>query len=584
MNIQLDVASHKYKGEQILIYTNNSPDTIDRVFYHLYFNAFQPGSMMDVRSRSMPDPDPRLRGKIPKLADDEIGFIDVQSLKQDGVDIKYETAGTILEVELASWLLPGDHTALEMEFDAQVPLQTRRSGRDNVEGIAYSMSQWYPKLCEYDHQGWHANPYIGKEFYGVWGNFEVQIELDKSYIIGATGVLQNADEIGYGYSTVPVDHGDRSTLTWHFKAHNVHDFVWAADPEYTHTQKVMEDGTVLHFFYQENERTTDNWQALPAIMSKAWEPINERYGQYPYPVFSFIQGGDSGMEYPMATLITGERSIGSLVGVCIHELMHAWYQSLLSTNESLYAWMDEGFTTFAQIDIKNWLREKQLIPGAYEDNPYLTEYNGYRNIALSSFEEPLSTHADHFVTNTAYGVGSYTKGCVFLKQLEYVIGKEFFDQALLNYYYTWRFKHPDVNDFLRVFEKISGMELDWYKEYFVNTTHLIDYAVTDVKESPGGSRIVFLRNQVMPMPIDVEVRYLDGSKSFHTIPLQIMRGAKTMEGEISYHIEADWPWTNPVYHLDLDRDIGEVRSVIIDPTDRLADVDPSNDRIDLPAN
>ena len=178
-----------------------------------------------------------------------------------------------------------------------------------------------------------------------------------------------------------------------------------------------------------------------------------------------IQGGDGGMEYPMATLITGERSLGSLVGVSVHELMHSWYQMALGTNESLYAWMDEGFTSWASDEVMNHLRGQGLIPGRALDDPHASDYQGYVNFAKSGFEEPLITHADHFVTNTAYGIAAYVKGAVFLAQLEYVIGKEAFRKGMLRYYNTWKFKHPNANDFIRVMEKQSGLELDWYREY-----------------------------------------------------------------------------------------------------------------------
>src|SRR5690606_33634219 len=144
------------------------------VFYHLYFNAFQPGSMMDVRSRSLPDPDKRVSDRIFHLKNDEIGYQKVKSLNMNGKPLNFETNETILEVSLIEPILPHGSAVFDMEFEGQVPLQIRRSGRDNDEGVQYSMAQWYPKMCEYDYQGWHANPYVGREFYGIWGDFDVK--------------------------------------------------------------------------------------------------------------------------------------------------------------------------------------------------------------------------------------------------------------------------------------------------------------------------------------------------------------------------------------------------------------------------
>ena len=580
MDIDFDVKKHQYEGKQTLTYFNNSPDTLGRVFYHLYFNAFQPNSMMDVRSRTIPDPDPRVSNRIELLGEDEIGYHKVNSLTQNGKKLQYEVVGTILEVDLVEPILPGSSTVFVMDFEAQVPLQIRRSGRDNAEGISYSMAQWYPKMAEYDYQGWHANPYIGREFYGIWGDFEVNITIDKDYIIGGTGYLQNPGEIGYGYNGGrPVKKKGRK-LTWKFKAPNVHDFVWAADPDYTHDVLARKNGNTLHFFYQKNENTEETWAQLPEIMDRAFDFINENYGQYPYRQYSFIQGGDGGMEYPMATLITGERSLSSLVGVSVHELMHSWYQMVLGTNESLYAWMDEGFTSWASAEIMNHLREEGLIPGQPSPDPHLNSYGGYVNFAKSGTDEPLSTHSDHYVTNSGYGVSAYVKGHIFLSQLEYVIGEEDFRSGMLRYYNTWKFKHPNANDFIRIMERESGLELDWFKEYYVNTTYIPDYAVGEIKASENGGTTVMLEKLgVTPMPLDVKVVYTDGKEAYFNIPLRIMRGHKPLmvEGQKATLLP-DWPWTHPEYKFELPVGPESIKEVIIDPSGRMLDGNRNNNK------
>src|SRR6056297_2516664 len=170
MDINVDAENHRFTGSQKLTYQNNSPDTLKRVFYHLYFNAFQPKSMMDVRSRTIQDPDRRVRDRIYQLPEDEIGYHKINSLTQDGKAVEYKVDGTILEVTLNKPILPGKKTVFQMEFNSQVPRQIRRSGWANAEGVEFSMSQWYPKMSEYDDDGWHPNPYIGREFYGVWGD------------------------------------------------------------------------------------------------------------------------------------------------------------------------------------------------------------------------------------------------------------------------------------------------------------------------------------------------------------------------------------------------------------------------------
>lgn len=577
MDIDFDVSTHRFEGKQELTYTNNSPDTLFKVFYHLYFNAFQPGSAMDVRSRNILDPDSRVADRIFNLKPDEIGYHKINSLRQNGKPVDYAVEGTILEVDLQTPILPGQSAVFNMEFSSQVPVQIRRSGRDNAEGIDYSMAQWYPKMCNYDYQGWHANPYIAREFYGIWGDFDVRITIDKNYIIGGTGYLQNRDEIGHGYESegVKVKHKGK-TLTWHFTAPNVHDFMWAADPDYTHTVYTRKDGIELHCFYQPGEKT-GAWEQLPAIMDRALDYIQQRYGPYPYKQYSFVQGGDGGMEYPMSTLITGNRPLPSLVGVSIHELMHTWYQMILGSNESLYAWMDEGFTDYTESEVANYLRKEKILPGAPAADPHAGQYAGYVNFAKSGYEEPLITHADHFQTNAAYAVGSYTKGALFLHQLNYIVGRTAFDKGMLRYYYDWRFKHPNANDFIRVMEKVSGLELDWYREYWVNTTYNIDYLVKSVNEVVGHTQVTLQNAGRMPMPLDVVVTFTDGRKETYNIALDIMRGNKPSESaEVKYTVLPDWPWVNPDYTFTIEAPKDKIASIVIDPSGRMVDINRAN--------
>ncbi len=574
MDIVMDVETDKFSGKQLIRYKNNSPDVLEKVFFHLYLNAFQPGSAMDVRSQYLPDPDPRIGDRISTLTPDEIGYQHIQSLKQNGQPLKFETEGTILEVTLAEPIRPGGSARFEMIYDAQVPVQIRRNGRDNKEGIRYSMSQWYPKLCEYDTRGWHAHPYIAREYYGVWGDYDVRITIDANYTIGAGGVLLNAAEIGHGYAKDIAQ--TKKQLTWHFKAKNVHDFVWAADPGYTHDQHICKNGVVLHALYNESTAATDNWKDLLPIMEEAINFMNEHYGSYAYPVYSFIQGGDGGMEYPMATLITGNRSLVSLVGVSVHELVHSWFQMMFGFNESYYYWMDEGFTDYVGEKVMEHLKAKHLIPGQPNSDPYLSTYRGYSNLIQSGFEEPLSTHADHFEFNSSYSIAAYVKGAVFLHQLEYIIGKPAMDKGMLQFYDTWKFKHPDANAFIRVMEKTSGLELDWYLDYMVYTTKYIDYAIDTVEAGPsstGNTLITLRRDGLMPMPIDVEIELTNGKTLYYTIPLDLMRGSKDEKapGNATFTVLPDWNWVNTTYQVDIPNPMEQIKSIQIDPSGRLAD-------------
>ncbi len=586
MDVKMNVQTNQFVGNQIMRYRNNSPDILDRVYFHLYFNAFQPGSAMDVRSRTIKDPDPRVADRILNLKADEIGYQRIKKLTQNGKSLKYDVEGTILEVMLAKPLRPGQSATFEMDYEAQVPLQVRRSGRDNKEGIRFSMAQWYPKMCEYDEQGWHAHPYVGREFYGVWGDFDVSIQIDPEYVVAASGVLQNSKNMGHGYGPETNQTLGQQTqqLVWRFIAEDVHDFVWAADPDYTHRIHTCKDGLVIHTFFEETEEYKANWEALPAIMEEAFSYINTHFGKYPYPVYSFIQGGDGGMEYPMATLITGKRPLNSLVGVSVHELLHSWYQMVLGFDESHYYWMDEGFTDYAETRVTDHLRSKGLIPGETKEFLYENTYSTYKGLVERGIEEPLTTHADHFDFNSAYSISAYIKGAVFLHQLEYVIGKPALDKGLLDFYNTWKFKHPDANDFIRIMEKTSDLELDWYKEYMVYSTKTTDYSVDTIFTKNDRTIVGLRREGKMPMPVDVVVQLKNGSSTTYNIPLDLMRGAKMeiLKENNRFIVLPDWDWVNPYYEMELPSTMIDIESISIDPSLRLADMNRTNNQWPVP--
>jgi hypothetical protein len=606
MVIDMNVTTNQFTGKQRLEYTNNSDQTLNKVFYHLYFNAFQPNSSMDVRSRELgkqsingrADWDARVRDRISKLKPDEIGYQKIISLKMNGVAQPFKYHETILEVNLTKAIAPKTKVVFEMEFEAQVPLQVRRSGRDNpTTGVRYSMAQWYPKMCEYDYTGWNANPYIAREFYGVWGNFDVTINIDSSYKLGGTGVLVNANEIGWGYDKpgTALKPSKTAKRKWQFVGKNIHDFVWAADPDYIHVAKQVPNGPMVHVLYNykpNNAKNDEEWSTIADAAVTVLPFIESKFGKYPYPQYSFIQGGDGGMEYPMATLL-----IGSGLGTVFHEWMHSWYQMMLGTNESLHGWMDEGFTEFATNYVNNYYQEKVLRvknannPAALarydtinSELPYLhaDNYGSYLYLANSGKEEPLTTHADHFNSNFAYSIASYSKGCVFMAQLGYIMGEESRDKFLLEYYNRWRFKHPNPTDLIRVAEDISGLELDWYKEYWVNSTKKIDYAIDSLWEDGAVTNVRLKRIGQLPMPIDVQMLRQDGTLETYTIPLNLMYGAKQLDNGVKPIVAAEpWKWTHPTYTLQIKSRLKDYKAMVIDASYRLADVDRKNNEIEF---
>jgi len=560
MNVDIDVESYRFNGSQEILYTNNSPDTISKVYYHLYFNAFKPGSQMDVRSLNISDPDSRVKDRISKLEKNEEGDLSVFELKQDGKPVFFEQQETILLARLNKVLLPGKKTKLTLLFKGVVPKQIRRSGRNNKDGVALSMTQWYPKLAEYDFEGWHPNPYIAREFHGVWGDYNVKITIDKNYILGGTGYLQNSTEIGYGYhpKNKTIDHSEKEKLTWHFFAPSVHDFTWAADPDFVHDVVKGPNDVDLHFLYKTNQ---ENWRKLQPHSVGLMKYFNENIGEYPWKQYSIIQGGDGGMEYAMSTLITGGEQYSRLLGTTSHEMAHAWFQHILANNEAKHPWMDEGFASY--IDV---LAENSVL-GKTPKNPFKRSYDSYRRLANSGVEQPQTTHSDRYNYNFAYSVSAYSKGSVFLAQLGYIVGPKTLKKILKRYFNEFKFKHPSPNDFKRVAEKVSDLELEWYLNDWTRTAEKIDYAITYTK-----GNAVLERKGLIPMPIELVVTFKDETKKHYYIPTDLMRGLKK-ELSSSFEILPSWGWASPFYSFPLQK---EVVKIEIDPSGLLADVDLKN--------
>ena len=572
IEIDVDVENFTYTGEQKLVYTNNSPDSLKRVFYHLYYNAFKPGSDLEAASRYSYNDKRNMSKNLLSLDKNDWGDLRVLALTQDGVAVSHTTKETILEVELSAPLPPGGKTSLDMSFFVKVPAVVRRAGKNNKDGVAFSMAQWYPKLCEYDSEGWHANPYIGREFYGVWGDFDVTINIDKDYTVAASGYLQGPEKIGHGYAPLDpeVVHGEK--ISWNFIAPDVHDFTWAADPEYLHDIVPVKKGLDMHFFYKNETPYLKSWKDLQPFAVKFLEFFSKNIGEYPYRQYSVIMAGDGGMEYAMCTFITGSgySDYRKLLGVTSHEIAHTWFQFLLATNESKHAWMDEGFTSYIDdAALNETLGLNNVVPnkGAYE---------AYFGWAATGLEEPLTTHADRYKFSRGYGASSYSKGSVFLSQLGYIIGEKNLYKTLRLYFNEWSFKHPRPYDFIRCAERVSGLELDWYLMDWAQTTKQLDYQVNSIIGEGGKTKIVLKRENQMPMPVDIEVVLNDGTSVVYNIPLTMMRGHRPLAGA---RLLESWSWAQPYYVFEVDFSKESIVEVVIDPLNFTADINKKNNRL-----
>ena len=285
------------------------------------------------------------------------------------------------------------------------------------------------------------------------------------------------------------------------------------------------------------------------------------------------------MEYGMCTLITGERTFRSLVGVTAHEIGHTWFQFLLASNESKHPWLDEGFAEYTCTIIE------KLLLGKTINDPVRSSYKRYFRLALSGKEQPMSTHADRFLYNSSYGTSTYSKGALLLAQLKYIVGDDNFNETLKRYFKDWAFKHPTPNDFIRSAEKTSGLELEWFLTDWTQTVNTIDYAVKSIeplmassekKEAESSTKIKLERIGLMPMPVEVEVLLNDGKRLNYYIPLQMMRGEKPVEKKVI--ILKDWAWAYPTYSFTIDIAKEDINTVTIDVGNETADINQKNNQ------
>ncbi|ROI07922.1 M1 family peptidase [Chryseobacterium sp. H3056] len=582
MDIDVDAKNFTYNGQQTLKYTNNSPDDLDVVYFHLYWNAFKPGSMMDQRVAAQgKNGDSRLQingvSRLASIPKDEEGAQDIHWIKQNGKNLKFEVQETIMKVYLDTPIKANSSTTFTMEWDAVIPMQIRRSGRNNREGVDMTVTQWYPKIAEYDYDGWATFDYIGREFHAPFSDFEVNIKIDKNYVIGAGGTLENPSEVK-GYETKPSIKADKSNkVTWRWTAKNMLDFAWAADRDYTVESFVILDGPKVYFVYQKSDKTK-YWPEAKPYVTKFFQLMNATYGRYVYPSYSFIQGGDGGMEYGMCTMILGEaKSLEGLIGLMVHEGGHSWNQQIMAYNESVRPWMDEGFTSYYD----DMIMYQLFPPATAKPNPFTESIEGYRRFVKRGIEEPAVWLGDHHDNGSAYSVASYVKGELFLVQLGYIMGEENLATVMKEFYKEWNLKHPTDRDFMHIAQKISGMDLTWFHHYWINTTKTIDYAIKDVKYDENSTTITLENKGTVPMPIDFSILTADKKVMNYQIPLNMTHTWKSKDIYGDFKTMNYWPWTQKEYTLTIPYNKSQISALGIDFSQRLADINPEDNFVEV---
>ncbi|MCX7995578.1 MAG: M1 family metallopeptidase [candidate division WOR-3 bacterium] len=481
----LDDVRRELKISEKLVYYNNAPVSLETLYFHLYANAYRDNNTTFAKELK------RLGSyRFLKAKKSERGWIDINSVKKGDKVLNFITDETIMAVVLDRPLLPGDSIVLMIDAVLKIPKIFSRLG---YKGRHYEIVQWYPKPCVFDKKGWHKQGYhaIG-EFYGEFGNFDVSIELPADYVIAGSGVIIDSARIENNRKVV------------RFIAENVHDFAWVCDPNFE-IEKREVDGIDIEIYYLKKQKR--KWQNAGEYAVDALKRYNNWFGKYPYKKLSVVQGYfDGGMEYPNLVIIGGREDnlTKQFEMVIIHEIAHQWFYGIIGSNEMDEAWLDEGFTSYAEA---RYFVDKYGIENSFFKSSFLPELrHNYINrlmyyITLTNqIERPILTKSYEFIDSPiAYQTAAYSKPSLFLRYLEAYLGSNTFDTILKRYFNDFKFKHPESQDFIRICEEVSGKDL---KQFFYDLLHTTKYCDWHVKKISKNSLVVENKGKFL-LPTDV---------------------------------------------------------------------------------
>lgn len=530
----LDTLTHSIAGIQNLIYQNNSPDTLSELYFHLYPNAYQPGSIMEqeVAAASFT----LIR------SNDDLGWMKIDSLLilkrasiSRRVNIVTLVDDTILKIALDPPLLPTEELSVWLNFRTKIPKANPLIDKGGYRGNHYEISQWYPKMCVYDQNGWNAMPYhwLG-EYYGEFGAFDVTLDVPGSYIVGATGEVVAGDP---GWDLVKVDSSQsfhslqagammdsvRRIVTFH--AEHVHDFMWIVSPNFVYQTGFFKN-IPIHILHLRS--SFEKWRNTALTDARrTLDFLETLVGDYPYPVLSICQGiVNGGMEYPTMAIL------GEFDPILLqHEIAHAYFYAALANNEQAEGWLDEGITTY-----QNELFINQYFPN-YNNQPMepslslrqLTrqfkpirlkdlQLNSLYYYFYSGFDQPLNRPG--YATNNAYRYAYhvYQKPAKFFAMLNYLVGHDAFIRILRTYYAQCKFTHVTGKKFQQICEQVTEINLDWFFTQWLESTTRLDYAYRGKKSEQQNNGtwktdVIVKRLGNGIIPVDIEARTCAGDSA-----------------------------------------------------------------------
>jgi hypothetical protein len=537
IDVRLDDATHQLHGFEQFEYTNNSPDTLQKMYIHLWPNAYRDGKTA-LGKQQYKDGKTNLTFGDKK----DKGAIDSLDFKLEGKPVRWEydkKNPDICVLYFASPLFPGKKITVSTPFRVQIP-SGNISRLGHIEQ-SYQITQWYPKPAVYDKNGWQQMPYLNQgEFYSEFGSFDVSITLPSNYVVGATGDLQTETEIEFLKKLAektakelpqilaerdttrlnvktPFPVSDKTYKTLRYRQDRVHDFAWFADKRFAVLYGVVELPyserlvSTWAMFVPENVST---WQHAIEYMNDGVFYYSKWNGDYPYNTVTAVDGTISaggGMEYPTITVIGNTSNKEELEVVIVHEIGHNWFYGILGSNERKHGWMDEGLNT---------MNEVRYIQTKYPDNTRLSDMilNGifhfdclshhdmsdmsYRTTAILGLDQPVETSSEQF-TPSNYGTIMYMKTGLLFTYLKSYLGDELYDTCMRAYFEEWKFKHPQPEDLRNTLERVSGKNLGWLFEDLIQTTKHIDYKIKRVQTRNAGTRVTVINKGQVNSPVSI---------------------------------------------------------------------------------
>lgn len=575
----LDAEARRLEASMVVTYHNNSPEPLTYLWLQLEQNLFRPDSV-GTRSRSP-------GGVMSQELADFVGGYELHALTAGGADLTYHVYDTLARVDLPGAIEPGRSFTFEVAFGFDMPPHLRRMGADEVaDGVIFEYAQWFPHVCKYDDvDGWNTLDYLGTgEFYTDFGDYEVNITVPRSHLVGATGELMNPHDVltpeqydryhQAAASEEPVairsvdeinDPGSRpegeGNLTWRFRAHDVRTFAWATSEAFAW------DACAAEVTGLDGSRRNVLCQSLYPREAEVWGPGHEDGGStryvkhsiefysrllypYPYPSMINVNGAEGGMEYPGIVFCGARTSADGLFGVTDHEVGHSWFPMIVNSDERRHVWMDEGFNSFVNMYSKaDWRGGKVDTERAREQT---------LRMATDERRQPMGTPPDR-VWGRWLGFLGYRKPAYSLYLLrEVVLGPERFDAAFREYVHRWAFKSPQPADFFRTMEDAAGADLAWFWRGWVLGSGALDQSVDEVvTASDTLAYATFTSRGEVVMPVLYRVSYEDGTSEDRVAPVE------------AFYTADRWrAWWNPG-----GRRVGRVE---IDPDGLMPDIDRGN--------